>query len=257
MRGAARSLVGLLSLPARPVPRGRRVRGVAVDLIGAAVAGAAAWWIGTTVAPAVPAMQVLTAFGVIIAGCLLVSAALRLRRRSFPPPATRLIAGRPAIGLHAWAAEHWLEIVVDCALALTCLGVLIADAARGGRWLPWTLLLLVPIVWFGGLAAAALTGRRNPEGLWVVDDDLVHESGWGRELAPLADCRAMTVSGTVLVLVFVEPTQRTICPRPWRPPLPASGEMRVETAALAVPAAELGRWLAPALPDDCDVRLGE
>jgi hypothetical protein len=57
MRGAARSLVGLLSLPARPVPRGRRVRGVAVDLIGAAVAGAAAWWIGTTVAPAVPAMQ--------------------------------------------------------------------------------------------------------------------------------------------------------------------------------------------------------
>ena len=131
------------------------------------------------------------------------------------------------------------------------------EGVEVGRWLPWTLLLLVPIVWFGGLAAAALTGRRNPEGLWVVDDDLVHESGWGREQTPLAGCSAVTVSGTVLVLVFAEPTQRTICPRPWRPPLPASGEMRVETAALAVPAAELGRWLAPALPDDCDVRLGE
>ena len=246
--GAARALVGLLDLPPQRLPRGRRFRQGVVEVAGAAVAGSAAWWIWSTVGRTGPAMQVLVVFGALVAVCLLFSAAMRLRLTHQPPPRTRLIDGRLAIGVRARAGEHWLEVVVDSALVLTCLGVLIADAAHGGRWLPWSVLLLVPALWFGGLATAAAMGRRNPEAVWVVDDDLVHESGWGRERVPLASCTALSADAAMVTLRFAGPIARTVCPRPWRAGLPAPDEVRIDTAELGLSAADLHGWFARVVP---------
>ena len=254
---ANRVVHGLPALPARPVPAAQRFGLAAAELAAAGLAFGAFLLIWTSVARSVPAMQVLAWFGALCAAALTVVAVARAVRARYPEVRTTTVDGRSGVGIRAWSGEYWLEVVIDSALALLCVGVLIADLASGGHWFPWTLVLLVPAAWFGGLSVLALTHRRNPEAIWVVDDDLVHESWWGRERAPLNECESVEATGSAVVLTFAEPTRRRLCPKPWGAAVPASTQVRINARELGLRPSDLATWLATAAPAGCVVTVEE
>ncbi|MFT3859945.1 hypothetical protein [Micropruina sp.] len=243
-----RAVSRLPDLPVRPVPAGQRFGLAAVELVASALAFAAVWALWTIGARSEPTTWLLAGFGVTGAVALLITAAARVRHATQPTARTATVQGRVGAGVQAWPGEHRLEVAIDSALALLCAGVLIADLTAGGRWLPWSLLLLVPAAWFGALSALALTGRRNATAVWLVDDEVLHETVWGREQARLSHCTAVDESDSSVLLSFTQPVRRTVCPRPWRGALPDPTTMRIDARPLGLQPAELAKWLRDATP---------
>ncbi len=238
--------------PSAPAARGTR-RGRATAVAQEAVAAVAAFglfaFVITQIPPEITAIRLL-AWTTFVGGAGFVAMAVGEAVRHDALVGAGTVDGRPGVGVRAWRGELWHSLLVDATLMVAAVGLTVLDLNSGGFFWPWSLLPLVAAVWLVVRIGLYLTGRKNIEGLWVSNGQIVHETTWGLERLPLESVRVIVAEGRTLVIVGDDEPTRKPCPRLWRDRLPSTDGIAVPTRDFGHEADALAEWLSSFVPNE-------
>ncbi|WP_353951961.1 hypothetical protein V6K52_00545 [Knoellia sp. S7-12] len=207
----------MTALPSRPFV-GRDKWGHVGMYAALGAVGAAAAWAVLLIDGGSTFLLTLSIYTAVAAALTLALAAAFAATRQLPTLTESTFEGRPARGLHVLRAEWWHTNAVDLSLALGSFTLAALGIREGFDMRIPGIAVGVFGLWWLIRVLLTFTSRRNNNGFWLTDDELILESGEGRVRCPRAEVTGALARGKwSLAVGMKDGVTFERCPWPWRP----------------------------------------